>query len=170
MAKRNRDRSESRTATGGVRRTEAVRGAERRAGIRDADARRAPASRFLDDAFDLDLSAFYETPLEAVRNEIWPESSRARPQETVRPGARSSMQNRKAADDAAKRTKYKRAEPPRVRASTQTLTARREHLQVDQPSTKSRKESARGVCKERPDKTKGSGGGRKFVPWCDRKR
>ena len=139
--------------------------------------REAPrANDLLSDAFDLELSAFsMDPPLTEIRDPRMIYADLARPQGIRRPGRPSSMQNNK---DAVKRTKYSQPDPRRVaqalaekkRDAAPKLTANREHLQADQPSRDSRKENVRGRCNERPENNKGRGTGRKFVPWCDRKR
>lgn len=63
------------------------------------------------------------------------------------------------------------AEGARSALPGQALAAKQDHLQGTRPSD-TRKEPLRQAahCKERPSKTKGKGGSRPFVPWCDRKR
>ena len=176
MAKRNRDRDDGRKASGGIRRAETIRRVESRL------AQRSPGLH--SEALDLDLSAFQvESPWDTHN----PREQVARAQESRRPRATTIWRSNKLADQlASKRGAQRRAE----RISERKPTAKRvladarmqnrvvtgkapvnpEHLQADQPSRNSRKETVRGTCKERPHKTKGSGRGRKFVPWCDRKR
>lgn len=140
--------------------------------------REAPrANALLSDAFDLELSAFYQEPVE-VREQRMLAAELANSQERRQPGVMSSMQKRKAELRDVKRTQYSRPDPARIarkpaeqnRAVALSKPANREHLQADQPSRQSRKENVRERCKERPDNNKGRGIGRKFVPWCDRKR
>lgn len=72
------------------------------------------------------------------------------------------------AQSLAKRWEPVKPERPIQKAAT----VNKRHLQGESLSTPSRKDAMRGGghCKERPEKTRGSGTSRKFVPWCDRKR
>lgn len=132
----------------------------------------------------LDLSAF------EGRDEYRPDRPLAAVQDILRPGRTSSMQNRKrddapskrALERAANRQARKIIEPSRMaladlqerrererQKASAVQTANRDHLQDKRPS-ETRKEPVREHCKQRPTKTKGNGGSRSFVPWCDRKR
>lgn len=128
-------------------------------------------------SIDLDLSAF------EVREEYEPGNYNnpaflARPQETRRPGAASSLQTRKRnsvqefsrlALNRAAQEKAKRVAQAKAVGQTQVKSAKPAHLQAE-PSPQARKERMRETCKERPDaRKKGSGKSRAFVPWCSRR-
>lgn len=134
----------------------------------------------------LDLSEF-EARDEIVR----PDRDPAYVQDNGRPGRTVSMQKRKQDEGPSKRAQErpaerqirqvvrpnqaalddynKRRERASERASAVTQPARPDHLQTDKASV-TRKEPAREHCKQRPTKTKGNGGSRSYVPWCDRRR
>lgn len=172
MAKRNRDDQRGRETRGGLRNTEAVRGASYR------NARSAEASRFNLDLsrydVELDLSAFEANEPGLTTFE---RMGVARTQDIARPGRTISMQNRKRPEGSERDTqrrparKIAQAESRLAQSGglAESRAARTDHLQAE-PSDK-RKERSRPNCKQRPEPTKGSGStSRKFVPWCDRKR
>ena len=169
MARRDRDRDDRREESGGVRRTQAVRTVER------AIADRRPTSV---STFDLDLSAFGPSVGEPDRNR----ASIASPQSLAQPSRQTALRSRNQTVADSKRGAQRREEreldrktlkrplevKKQVAAQRTKTVASRDHLHEVRPA---RKESTRqkNSCKERPTKTKGSGGSRKFVPWCNRR-
>lgn len=193
MARKNRDRSSSgnetsynepRRETGGLRNTQLVRTVSRNTNRDRAD--------YGVTTFDLDLSAFqpqredYRDALPATPQYLRPAASYqkgrprsvqgdsatradsastllARPQDTRQPGVPSSLQTRRLLRPGPAR--ITKMAPPKQ----SQLTARPDHLPAQRSATQ-RKEKSRDNCKQRPEPTKsrGAGGSRKFVPWCDR--
>lgn len=165
MAKRNRDRDRGRETYGGIRRTETVRHVQRA----------ADRPSYGREAYDpLDLSAFEVRDEPVGFGYVPPVASLARPQEMRRPGAAGSMQSRKQ-DEPSRSDQRRVSKAHALRVSqrekyvgpNQVKTAKPEHLH--ESSATLRKERLRETCKERPKVNKGSGGSRKFVPWCSRR-
>ena len=127
------------------------------------------------DSISLDLSAFEETLEGPTRFE---REAVARASDLAKPSRVSSSQNRKRPEGSAlgesKRAKARgiKTTPSRLSQSgglKDNQPARTDHLHAER--SEQRKERSRAVnCKQRPEPTKGRGSGRKFVPWCDRKR
>lgn len=168
MAKRDRDGNRSGATRGGIRQTRSV--------SRHFDGSGRNFRPFDYTAgFELDLSAFEDTHEGPTRFE---REAVARAQDIARPGRTISMQNRKRPEGSAL-GESKRAKPRGIKTTASRLSqsgglkdnqpARTEHLHAER--SEQRKERSRAVnCKQRPEPTKGRGSGRKFVPWCDRKR
>lgn len=172
MARKNKDRDGSRKATGGLRETRRVaelrRGQERRE--REAYFSPSLGGGF----FTPNLSAFEHVEIEdpnrglsrdnniasGYRNagprDLTPSRyKQAQMQDRRQPGGASFLQERK---------------PTAAFGGQKLQTENRVVSHEVRP--KAREESVRSVCKPRPtdNRPKGGGGGKSFVPWCDRKR
>lgn len=172
MARKNKDRDGSRKATGGLRETRRVTDIRRVQARRERDAYSSPA--LSGQMFSPDLSAFEHVDIIDPNRELSRHNNiasgyrnagprdltpsrykQASLQDMRRPGAAISLQDRK---------------PTAAFGGQKLETANRVVSHEVRP--KAREVSVRSNCKERPtdNRPRGGGGGKTFVPWCDRKR
>ena len=168
MARKPKNRDDSRTLAGGLRETRRVASVRRDTERRyDDKAYTSP----LDNLFRPDLRAFEHVELVdynrgLARNDSVASGSISRSRDlspsryklaskqvTRKPGAAKSLQDRKEPQFGGQKITAKPVVSHEVRSPA-------------------RVERVRSTCKERPrdNKPKGGGGSRAYVPWCDRKR